>query len=106
MVRKNREKILYITGLFLICMMILLLPQNSYAANAGAQAINKSMNALYEVVAALVSSVGSIFVLWGFFEFGTSLQSPNGSEQGQAFKRIAGGLLMVIGPAIVIGLLG
>ncbi len=74
------------------------------SANAGAQAVNQSMGNFQAMIVALVSSFGSIILLWGVFEFGTAIQSPNGTEQAQGFKRILGGLIMTIAPSIVAGL--
>lgn len=74
------------------------------AANAGAQAVNQTMGNFQAIMVALISSFGSIILLWGVFEFGTAIQSPNGTEQTQGFKRIAGGLVMTIAPSIVVGL--
>lgn len=105
---ENKEKILFYAGTIILGGMLLLWPENVFAANAtsaGEQAIKNSFGNFYSLVVALVSSVGSIFLLWGFFEFGTSLQSPNGTEQSQAFKRIGGGLLMVIAPSLAAGFL-
>lgn len=79
-------------------------PLIANAANAGAQAVNQSMGNFQAMIVALVSSFGSIILLWGVFEFGTAIQSPNGTEQAQGFKRILGGLIMTIAPSIVAGL--
>lgn len=79
-------------------------PLISNAANAGAQAVNQTMGNFQSMIVALISSFGSIILLWGVFEFGTAIQSPNGTEQTQGFKRIVGGLVMTIAPSIVAGL--
>lgn len=79
-------------------------PLISNAANAGAQAVSQTMGNFQAMMVALISSFGSIILLWGVFEFGTAIQSPNGTEQTQGFKRIVGGLVMTIAPSIVAGL--
>ena len=79
-------------------------PLISNAANAGAQAVSQTMGNFQAMIVALISSFGSIILLWGVFEFGTAIQSPNGTEQTQGFKRIVGGLVMTIAPSIVAGL--
>lgn len=86
-----------------LCVMTQLSPMIVSASSAGVEAINQSFGNFLDMIMAFVSSIGSIFVLWGIFEFGTSLQSPNGSEQAQAFRRIGGGLLMTLGPALITG---
>lgn len=79
-------------------------PLISNAENAGAQAVSQTMGNFQAMMVALISSFGSIILLWGVFEFGTAIQSPNGTEQTQGFKRIVGGLVMTIAPSIVAGL--
>ena len=56
---------------------------------------------LLDIVKALVSAIGTIVLLWGLFEWGTSLQSPDGVQQSTAFKRIGGGLVMVLAPQLI-----
>ncbi len=81
---------------FLIC------PQMVFAAGGGgAASVTSSFNTLKEIVVALVTSVGTIVLLWGFFEWGTSLQSQEGVMQANAFKRIGGGLVMVLAPQLI-----
>ena len=79
-------------------------PLIANAANAGSQAVSQTMGEFQAMIVALISSFGSIILLWGVFEFGTAIQSPNGTEQTQGFKRIVGGLVMTIAPSIVAGL--
>lgn len=79
-------------------------PLIANAANAGVQAVSQTMGNFQAMIVALISSFGSIILLWGVFEFGTAIQSPNGTEQTQGFKRIVGGLVMTIAPSIVAGL--
>lgn len=79
-------------------------PLIANAANAGAQAVSQTMGNFQAMIVALISSFGSIILLWGVFEFGTAIQSPNGTDQTQGFKRIVGGLVMTIAPSIVAGL--
>lgn len=68
---------------------------------SGAASVTASFNTLKEIVVALVTSVGTIVLLWGFFEWGTSLQSQEGVMQANAFKRIGGGLVMVLAPQLI-----
>ena len=72
-----------------------------FAADTGAQLVTNSFSTLISIVTALVSSIGSIVLLWGFFEWGTAMQSQEGVMQANAFKRIGGGLVMVIAPQLV-----
>lgn len=72
-----------------------------FAAGDGATVIENGFATLLDIVKALVSAIGTIVLLWGLFEWGTSLQSPNGAEQSSAFKRIGGGLVMILAPQLI-----
>lgn len=72
-----------------------------FAAGEGATVIENGFATLLDIVKALVSAIGTIVLLWGLFEWGTSLQSPNGAEQSSAFKRIGGGLVMILAPQLI-----
>lgn len=92
-------------------LIMLLFPQYAFAeestaAASGAAIVTQSFKTLQEIVTAIVSSIGSIILLWGFFEWGTSLQSQEGVMQASAFKRIGGGLVMVIAPQLVMAFVG
>ena len=101
---ENKEKILFYAGTIILGGMLLLAPENVFAAtSAGEQAIKNSFGTFYSLMAAFVSSIGSIYLVWGFFELGTSVQSPNGTEQSQAFKRVTGGIIIVLAPSLVAG---
>lgn len=69
--------------------------------STGAATITSSFNTLFGIVSALVSAIGSIILLWGIFEWGVSLQSQDGVTQSSAFKRIGGGLVMVLAPQLI-----
>lgn len=77
-----------------------------YAATTGNAIITNGFANLQNIVTAFVSSIGSIVVLWGLFEWGNSVQSQDGMMQTQAFKRIGGGLVMTLGPQLLPLLLG
>ena len=72
-----------------------------FADGDGAAVIQTGFATLLDIVKALVSAIGTIVLLWGLFEWGTSLQSPNGAEQSSAFKRIGGGLVMILAPQLI-----
>lgn len=54
-----------------------------------------------DLVSSFVSAVGIIITLWGVFEWGNSMQSGDGSAQSMAFRRIGGGLVMLLAPQIL-----
>ncbi len=82
-----------------VAMLVLVSPMTVQAGGAGA--INSSFGTLRDLVSAMVSSIGAIVLLWGFFELGISMQSQEGSMQSNAFKRIGGALIMVLAPQLI-----
>lgn len=76
------------------------------AAASGAEVVTSNFNIFTEIVKALVSSIGEIVLLWGFLELGTSMQSQEGSMQAGAFKRVGGGIVMVLGPQLLAAFVG
>lgn len=73
-----------------------------YAAETTGEAvIQAGFNTIYSLVAAIVSSIGSLFLLWGVFEWAQAMNVQDGGAQSMAFKRIAGGLVAVITPQLI-----
>lgn len=70
-------------------------------SGAAGGTITSGFTNLLDIVKSLVSSIGTIVLLWGFFEWGTSMQSQDGVMQSSAFKRIGGGLVMVLAPQLI-----
>ena len=71
------------------------------SSGAAGGTITSGFTNLLDIVKSLVSSIGTIVLLWGFFEWGTSMQSQDGVMQSSAFKRIGGGLVMVLAPQLI-----
>ena len=69
------------------------------ATNTGA--ISNSFKSIYNIIAAIVTSIGQLYLLWGVFEWATSLNSQDGTAQSMAFKRIAAGLVACMAPTII-----
>lgn len=94
---KKAERIMVLGVLF---SAMLFFPSNVFASS-GAETVTNGFNNLMDIVKALISSIGAIVLLWGFFEWGTSMQSQDGVMQSTAFKRIGGGLIMVLAPQLI-----
>ena len=107
--KKNRTKMYMMAVCAISCLlfmgvMSLVSSEFVYAATnstSGASTVTSSFSSLTDIVTALVSSIGTIVLLWGFFEWGTSMQSTDGVMQSSAFKRIGGGLIMVLAPQLI-----
>lgn len=111
---KEKEKVQMITriismaviGLFVFIVMYY--PQTAvFAADAseGAQLVSNSIGKVYDMMAAFVSSVGAIIVLWMLFEMGLAVQSQEGTMQANGIKKVGGGLVMVLAPQLISALI-
>lgn len=107
---KEKEKVQMITriiniaviGLFVFIVMYY--PQTAvFAADAseGAQLVSDTVGKVYDIMAAFVSSVGAIIVLWMLFEMGMAVQSQEGTMQANGIKKVGGGLVMVLAPQLI-----
>ena len=97
--RERFKKIVLAVSTVAVIQLLFIVPV--FAAPDGASVIQSGFSTLLDIVKALVSAIGTIVLLWGLFEWGTSLQSPNGAEQSSAFKRIGGGLVMILAPQLI-----
>ena len=70
-------------------------------SGTGTAVIQTGFNTIYSLVAAIVSSIGSLYLLWGVFEWAQTMNMQDGGAQSMAFKRIAGGLVAVITPQLI-----
>ena len=71
-------------------------------ASSGAQAITAKFDIAKELMAAVVTSIGVMVILWGIFQLGSSMQSQEGSMRTQALERIGGGLIMTLAPPLLV----
>ena len=91
-----------IIGLFVFTVMYY--PQTAvFAAETveGAQLVSDTVGKVYDIMAAFVSSVGAIIVLWMLFEMGMAVQSQEGTMQANGIKKVGGGLVMVLAPQLI-----
>lgn len=72
----------------------------AFAAGANG-VIQSGFNAVYQIIAAIVSSIGRLFLLWGVFEWAQSLNTQDGGAQSAAFKRIGSGIVATVAPQII-----
>ena len=75
-------------------------------ATDGAAIVTGAFNNLTAIITAIVSSIGSIILLWALFEIGVSMQSQEGTMQAMGFKRVGGGLVITLAPQLVSAILG
>lgn len=80
--------------------MVFLMPSVTAYAAEGQQAVN-GINTLVTMASNIVSAIGAFVTLWGIFEMGNAMQERDPAQQGQAGKRIAGGIVMVAAPQLL-----
>ncbi|MEE1079391.1 MAG: hypothetical protein UIC64_10140 [Agathobacter sp.] len=71
------------------------------AAGTDVTAITSKIDILFSLIAAVFNGFGLIFLLWGIFEWGIAYCSGQGGMEAQSFKRIAGGLVILVSPDLV-----
>lgn len=92
---KYTAKIMIIVLCVMLCASI-----HVFASNAGT-IVEQKFSILKDLITSVISSIGTIYTLWGISELGMSLQSQDGTMQAQAFKRIAGGLVIMLAPQLI-----
>ena len=85
----------------LLCFLLVVFTPVPVFAAGNTGAITTSFKAIYNIIAAIVTSIGQLYLLWGVFEWATSLNSQDGTAQSMAFKRIAAGLIACMAPTII-----
>ena len=99
--RFTRLAFLMVFGTALMCEPSLFANAATDAATIDTSSITSSFDNLKAIVTAIISSIGVIITLWGISEWGIAFQGQDGTMQASAFKRIAGGMVMVLSPQIV-----
>lgn len=89
------------TALVLMCCLLAACAPLPVMAAGNTGAITTSFKSIYNIIAAIVTSIGQLYLLWGVFEWATSLNSQDGTAQSMAFKRIAAGLVACMAPTII-----
>lgn len=67
----------------------------------GVDIVTTGFNVIYDIISAIVSSVGALLLLWGLFEWAQALNTQDGGSQSMAFKRIASGLVAILAPQLI-----
>ncbi|MDO4445507.1 MAG: hypothetical protein Q4C97_08205 [Bacillota bacterium] len=83
-----RQTLIHMT-IVAICSLFTVTPV--FAIDAGSTL--NGLNTFHTFLTQVISLVGGFFLLWGIFDFGTSLMGNDGVMQATAFKRIAAGVV-------------
>ena len=101
-VAKNKKRIVKTAKtLCLAAMLALFFCTPAFASGSGAAIVDRGFGTVYDILAAIVSAIGSLYLLWGLFEWATALNTQDGGAQAMAFKRIAAGLVATMGPQLI-----
>lgn len=96
----NKNMKMAVQAVLTILFLCLYVGTPVYAAtNTGV--IKTGFGVVYDIIAAIISSVGQLYLLWGVFEWATALNSQDGTMQSMAFKRIAAGLVACLTPQLI-----
>lgn len=77
-------------------------PEFVYATNDDLSGVTSEIDKFFNLISTVVSSMGAIVSLWGISEWGLSLQGGNGGMmEAQGFKRIIGGIVMIMAPNVI-----
>ncbi|MGN1155735.1 MAG: hypothetical protein ACI4TK_06125 [Agathobacter sp.] len=99
---KKRECLAFIMCV-MVCFVFFMMPNVVYADNQGLNDIKAQMALFQELMAALVSSVGAVVLMWSIFKLGMAMQAGgNSGMEAQSFGAIGGGIFMVAAPQLVL----
>lgn len=82
--------------LFMMCMFFC-----SSTVSVRADELSDKFSSFQGVVETFITGIGVLITLYGFFEWGVSQQTQEGGSLAQAFKRIAGGFIMILAPTLL-----
>lgn len=95
--------VLVLQGILICAALYFACGNSAYAAEAANPdgIITSQFDKLLNIVLSIISSCGTIFTVWGIFEWGIAFQGQDGTAQAHAFKRIAGGLVIIVAPQLI-----
>lgn len=99
--KKRESRFMKLAFFFVFSTAILMEPSLFANATTDTSTITTSFDSFKDIVTAIISSIGTIITLWGISEWGISYQGQDGTMQAQAFKRVAGGMIMILAPQIL-----
>lgn len=63
--------------------------------------VTTRMGMIETLVSSIITAGGSIWLLWGVFDFASAYQGHDSSQQTAGLKKIVAGILAVLAPSIV-----
>ena len=99
---RRRRRVKRMAALILTTAAMISMDLMPVLSSSGSQAITAKFDIAKELMAAVVTSIGVMVILWGIFQLGSSMQSQEGSMRTQALERIGGGLIMTLAPQLLV----
>lgn len=102
MSREQKRNILAFVLCTLLCCIFMLEPVRIYASD-GMDELNEQLSLFKELIASLISVVGSVVFMWSIFKMGLAMQhGGNAGMEAQGLSSMGGGILMIAAPQLVL----
>lgn len=103
MLNKKREKMYFALFSIAVCMIFLMNPVVVLASQNALNAVKEEISLFGEIVAAVISGIGSVITMWAFMKMGMAMQNGGqGGMEAQSFNAIIGGLVVILAPQLVL----
>lgn len=99
--KKRILEMLVISALITLSLSITVFAAPGTGTGSGTEIISSGFDVIYDIIAAIVSAIGSLLLLWGVFEWAQSLNTQDGAAQSMAFKRVAAGFVAIVAPQLI-----
>ena len=101
MLKLSKQQKMVIMMTALMAVFLVASPETMLASAAAKKAFLAKFDTFESLFTSVVSSLGSIYTLWCISEWGLAWHESNGTMGGQSFKRIFGGIVVVMSPQIL-----
>lgn len=88
--------------MFAFLMVMVFCPEITWASQGARAEVIGKFNSFESLLGDVISCVGTIYAMWGISEWGLSMHESNGTMGSQSFKRIAGGIVTMLAPQILL----
>lgn len=103
--RKNKTQLKSLLVTLVLCAAVTLVCTDTVFASdinqADVDAFMKPFNTLKYMFTTLISLLGTIYTLWCIGEWGMAWHESQGNVSGQSFKRMFGGIVMIMAPQLL-----
>lgn len=96
---EKQKRMFLMVALMAVCFVAS--PETMLANASAKKEFLEKFTTFESLFTSVVSSLGSIYTLWCISEWGLAWHESNGTMGGQSFKRIFGGIVVVMSPQIL-----